>query len=194
MFDLPQIIKTNSEPAKSDLSSHYKNLFPEYNWKPHCDYLKIAKEFTWIYDDFLKSKNKRWLTVLGQSGSGKSEWGKRIVRDLVKKRHHAQRWDWSNVCAHFEKGNYDILHQLERMPFLVIDEIGKSSWKVGNDKLTHLIEQRLGKWTICISNRSSADIAENIDARITSRFYRDENRVLQLSKDCPDYGIYSKKN
>ena len=193
MFDVPQIIQTNSEPNKEDLNLHYKAIFPEYDWKPHADYISIAKEATWFYDDIRKAKNKRWVTILGQSGTGKSEWGKRIIKKLVDEGYQAQRWDWSNVCEYFQKGDYGILEHLRLMPILVIDEIGKSTWNVGNEKLSHLLEQRLGKWTFCISNRSRRDIADNIDTRIASRLQRDENRLLELSNDCPDYSILNQK-
>jgi len=194
MFDLPKILETPQQPDRKTLNEHYKAIFPNYDWQPHADYLNLAKEMCWFYDDIITNKPARWLSVLGHSGTGKSAWAKN-VRNAVKSRNMSvQMWDWGTVCEDYlSRQEYGILTQLRDMPILIIDEIGKTDWKTGNEKLTHLIERRLGKWTILISNKTHGEIAETIDTRIASRMNRDNNRIARISKDCPDYCNFKKQ-
>ncbi len=193
MFDLPKLLETHQEPDRDTLNRHYKTLFQEFDWRTHEDSKNLAREACWLYDDIITGKEKRWLSMLGQSGTGKTAWAKRIKKQLKADGYEVQLWDWSRVCNEFlGRGDYAILLHLKTMPILIIDEIGQKDWKTGNENLSHLLDQRLGKWTICISNLSQGDISRQIDTRIASRMGRDRNRVALISPDCPDYSNHLK--
>ena len=188
MFDLPQFETEPEPPTRNALNSHYNALFAAYDWQPHTDYLNLAKEACWLFDDVLTGKPKRWLSMLGHSGTGKTEWAKRIKAGLKENGKRSQMWDWSVICEKYlGHGDYNVLEHLAKVPILIIDEIGKSDWKTGTAKLSHLLDQRMGKWTICISNLTQGDIAEKLDTRIASRMGRENNRIANMGKDCPDY-------
>lgn len=77
--------------------------------------------------------------------------------------------------------------------FLVIDDLGAERDESGfvKDKMLELLNRRLGKWTILTTNLSLKNIAENYDARISSRLIRDENRVKRIS--AIDYALRALK-
>lgn len=185
-FDSPAAIKQPEQPSREKLNAHYKELFPEYQWDLHEDCLTLAKEFCWFYDDFITKKSPRWISALGQTGTGKTEWAKR-VRDAAKKRMTAQMFHWSNVCDKFlAKRDYGVIGYMAELDFLVIDEIGLKDWKHANRDLSALLNRRLGKWTVITSNLTQEELAD-IDVRIASRLVRDDNRIVTMKGDCPDY-------
>ena len=187
-FDLPKILSTPTQPPKNVLNAHYQTLFPEYDWKPHSDYVGLVKEACWFYDDIITKKPARWVSFTGQSGTGKSEWAKRIKAELKSRGYNVQMWNWSTVCDDYlNKGDYNILTHLEKLPILIIDEIGQSDWVTGTKKLSHLLDRRMNKFTICISNLSGNDIANKLDVRIASRMNRGNNRICVMGNNCPDY-------
>jgi len=186
MFDDPLSIKSPEPPSREALNTHYRELFPQYRWDLHADCMTIAKEYCWFYDDFITRKPARWLSSLGQTGTGKTEWSRR-VKNAAKKRMPAQLFHWSNVCDQFlAKRDYGVLDYMADLDFLVIDEIGLKDWKHANRDLSALLNRRLGKWTIITSNLSQAELAD-IDARIASRLVRGDNRIVTMTEHCPDY-------
>jgi len=188
MFDLPNLMKPEPEPDKATLNRHYKAIFPQYDWKSHQDYLNLAKEACWWYDDLTTGKSKRWLSMLGQSGTGKTEWSKRLKAKLKADGKIVQMWNWSDVCNNYlAKGDFAILEHLKQLPILIIDEIGQRDWKTGTESLSNLLDSRLKKWTICISNFSQGEIASRMDVRIASRMARNASRIAFMSESCPDY-------
>jgi len=195
-FDLPKALLTHVEPSKIVLNGHYKALYPEYDWKHHSDYIGLVKEACWFYDDIITNKIPRWVSFTGQSGTGKSEWAKRIKLGLKQRGYNVQMWNWATVCDDYlNNGDYGILKHLEKMPILIIDEIGLSDWTTGTKKLTHLLDRRMDKFTICISNLSVSDIANKLDVRIASRMKRGNNRIAVMGNDCPDYdNVRNKQN
>lgn len=187
MFDDPTKPAAATPPIREVLNQHYKTLFPEYDWKVHGDAMTLAKEACWFYDDVTTNKPGRWLTMLGQTGTGKTEWARRIKNKLKEKFDISQIWHWSNVCDKFlSKRDYGVLEHMAEIPLLVIDEIGLKDWKHANRDLSALLNRRLGQWTILTSNLTQGELAD-IDARIASRIVRGDNRIVTMSDDCPDY-------
>ena len=184
MFDNPTSIQRPTAPDRAILNQHYKTLFPEYQWDLHNDCLTLAKEMCWFFDDMISKKTPRWISALGQTGTGKTEWAQRVKRAAPMK---AQKFHWSNVCDEFlAKRDYGVLEYMAGLDFLVIDEIGLKDWKHANRDLSALLNKRLGKWTVITSNLTQAELAD-IDARIASRLVRDNNRIVTMSSECPDY-------
>lgn len=186
MFDLPIELKEPEPPEREVLKEHYRKLFPEYKWSLHEDCLKLAKESCWLWDDFVTKKQPRWLSILGQTGTGKTEWAKRL-KDAAKPYGISQMWHWSDVCdKYLADRDYGILRHMERVDFLVIDEIGLKEWASANRDLSALLNRRLGKWTVITSNLTQGELAD-IDARVASRLVRLNNRLITMSPECPDY-------
>jgi DNA replication protein DnaC len=186
MFDDPTTTQRPQAPDRATLNQHYKNLFPEYRWDLHGDCMTLAKEFCWFYDDMCTGKSPRWISALGQTGTGKTEWAKR-VKSAASRNMTAQMFHWSNVCDDYlAKRDYGVLDYMANLDFLVIDEIGLKDWKHANRDLSALLNKRLGRWTVITSNLTQAELAD-IDARIASRLVRDNNRIVTMKEDCPDY-------
>lgn len=192
-FDIPKLLSEPQAPDRSVLNQHYAKLFPQYDWQLHADCMNLAKEYCWILNDIITSQDPRWLSALGHSGTGKTEWSNRLKAELKRRGYHVQMWNWTHICDEYlNKGDYGILRHLEKIPILIIDEIGQSDWATGTKKLTHLLDRRMRKFTVCISNLSQGDIAENLDVRIASRMNRGNNRIAVMGAECPDYDQHMK--
>lgn len=146
----------------------------------------------------------RWLSMLGSSGAGKTFLARRIFRwhlgcgrfDTGNFRSgeevlYAREWcNWPELAGELQ-GNrgYDRLSEIQRTPFLVLDEIGADRDPNGHvrDCLCRLLSGRVGKWTVITSNKSLEQIANDIDTRVSSRMLRDGSAVVDV--DVPDYAL-----
>ncbi len=137
---------------------------------------------------------KRWVTLAGKSGSGKTHLARKMV-DILRERGWSagkvQFWYWGKA---FERIMEDsaVMDWLIKRPVLVLDDIGASY--IGSDraaqlqaaKLLELLEGRLGKWTLLTSNLWARDIAEKLDPRIASRLKRGGSEVIDM-RQAADY-------
>lgn len=141
-----------------------------------------------------RDKNRNWISYLGKSGTGKTYLAKAIRQALES---HgfigAQFWAWSVVANEYlRQGDFGIMGHLASLPLLILDDIGSVS-DAGiktflASKLYEILDSRLGKWTIITSNLNPKQIAETLDARIGSRLFRNESKVLLL-KEAKDYAM-----
>lgn len=182
-------IQRNYKPTRYDL--HYDaDINPDANI--------MHKEAQWIINDILnKVRPRRWLTLLGPSGTGKTHLAKAIRNVVTQERPNlfAQFWTWANVATKYRDGYYDIIDYLIREPdVLVIDDIGAENvTESTRSNLLRLADSRLGKWTIWTSNMSTTEINDRIDPRLASRLFRGDNVVVQQSPNAQDYE-YSRRS
>lgn len=147
-----------------------------------------------------ENKPPRWLTFAGKSGVGKTYLAKKIYR-----------WAWPRFSTSTIGGEISYPHEFiywpreaqllqsnkeseetfsaPRAKFLVIDELGgvRDSTGFVTNRLSVILGQRIGKWTIITSNLSLADISEKIDNRVASRIIRDGNKMVEV--DVMDYAL-----
>jgi len=166
----------------------------------HQQVLELAGKVIHFKNDLEQGESPRWLTMMGQSGTGKT---------------HCAKWLWG-VC----RGNFDFHRSdyFERMiywplfieelrqrfrdgmgtepfldlmnwPFLVLDDIGAEHDKSGfaSEKLNMLIGRRVGKWTVITSNLNLGGIG-NIDERISDRIIRERGNDW-IEMNCGSYGM-----
>lgn len=146
----------------------------------------------------------RWLSLLGQPGTGKTHLAKRIYaffeaqvegtlvpgQDLSHTRRtmHGRYASWRKVAKALKSRNFGAASDLEHPQFVVLDDIGAEH---GSDfvasELDNIIDARLGKWTVITSNFSLDQLAAK-DVRVASRLLRGGSVVVHV-KRAEDYGV-----
>lgn len=143
------------------------------------------------------NKRPRWLSLLGNSGTGKTFLAEKIYQqcrsaphlfqDLAYDQHADVLVYWPEVAEALQNGvRYD-MRAIATARFAVIDDIGAVLDKTGfvTNKLSIILGQRVKRWTVLTANMSSQQIGVQLDTRIASRLFRDGSRVLDI--DAPDY-------
>jgi DNA replication protein DnaC len=156
-----------------------------------------------------------WLTFSGVNGSGKTMLARQVFEQAKRINPGAHEnnpiWppDWQTsgehtyrmrrpYCLWFDERTfagrlrgreYDLADELRDDFFVVLDELGtvRDPTSFIADKLGELAERRLNRWTMWTTNLTLAEIAERLDARITSRLIRDGNRVVRI--EASDYAL-----
>ncbi len=148
----------------------------------------------WLNDIIHKQRERsRWVTLYGQSGSGKTHLATAAARVLREHGHRVQKWRWGRALGMMLDGEWELMGQLCRLPVLVLDDVGAEytggdkSRQLNAAKLLELLEARLGKWTFITTNLRPKQIGEELDARISSRLYRGQNVLVDMSFPECDY-------
>lgn len=143
--------------------------------------------------------NPRWLTIVGEAGCGKTHCAKALWREVKR----ALNWNtsrcvyiphfvyWPQFVGELRGGDgFDMLRDMQRWPFLFLDDIGAERDTTGfaTEALNTLLGCRSGKWTVLTSNLGAIDWAKT-EPRIASRMIRDGSRLLQAP-----FGHYTPKN
>ena len=162
----------------------------------------ILGGFTGFCESMSTGSTPRWLTIVGDSGTGKS-----MLSEL------AHKWVTKNFRIHKPPPNYvialrDIMfvkckdivdrekatnwtftRRMCEAHFLVLDDLGSPRDVNGflADCYARICEERLGKWTIITTNKPLAQIADEIDARIASRMIRGGSVVIET--DAGDWNL-----
>lgn len=147
---------------------------------------------------------RRWLSLLGNSGTGKTMVAKRIWHWFQD---YGRVCDWHGADNHFSRvrsgsfchwrtfvstlrdGNgYGKFEDYCKDWLLILDEIGMEQDRSGfaTDKLAELLSRRVGKWTLMTSNLKYESWAD-VDTRISSRMMRDGGRVVHVNS--MDYAL-----
>jgi DNA replication protein DnaC len=154
-----------------------------------CEMLGAAKDFI---RDMAIGTAPRWLSFLGQSGTGKTHLARGITRFFKAEMaiyiepgtgaHLSRRGGfigWRKVVDHLRDGDCGIMDAVCNDWFVALDDIGAeraSDFSVS--KLDQIIDARLGKWTVITCNFSREKIAEHMDVRIASRLGRGNSVIV----------------
>ncbi len=150
----------------------------------------------WFLNDVVhrESRRKRWVSLLGASGCGKSHLGRMVVEVLLASgcsEREVQFWGWTKAMERI-LADRGVMRWLIDLPVLVLDDIGSSydasekARALNASLLYELLEGRLGKWTVITSNLAPGNIAERLDVRIASRLYRGLNEIVDMAQ-ADDY-------
>lgn len=141
----------------------------------------------WWLNDILHgaTDRRRWVTLYGKSGCGKTHLANTAIATLRARGKRAQKWGWSVLKRRMlDSDSPGLWEQIANMPHLAIDDIGADY--MGSEKaagvsaslLYELLEARLGKWTLITSNLTPAELP---DMRIASRLRRGLNEMVDMT-------------
>ena len=160
----------------------------------HPSVTEAHRAVQWLLNDVVHRETalKRWVSLMGASGCGKSHLAAAAVRVLREQGFRARRvqcWSWRKVMGRLLE-DPGLMSWLADLHVLALDDIGtgftasQKAAALNASLLYELLEARLGKWTIITSNLSPGDVAETLDVRIASRLYRGLNVIVDMS--CAD--------
>jgi len=192
---------------------------PTSNWRPtltitHPSLAVAADACAKMIADMERQADPYWLTLLGNPGVGKTM----LARQTFTQSRKCNPGDLTSVwvtgtglynpdnrrprCVWFDApefkdrmlgGEYDLPEYLRADYLVVIDDLGAGKDTRDNalaDGLYRLANQRMHRWMIWTSNLALRDVAEKIDARVSSRLIRDNNRLVTIT--APDYALVKK--
>lgn len=177
------------KPVRYDMGGFDESVHPEVHG--------MHRAAQWFVNDILnKQRPRRWLSLLGASGVGKTHLAEAVAAILKKERPSwlVQCWKWQKVVSIYRDGDFGIVEHLVENPYvLVLDDIGaENTTEAVRSMLVRIADGRLGKWTLWTSNLLSDDIGKTIDVRIASRMYRGDNVVCEV-ENAPDYCFERKR-
>lgn len=146
---------------------------------------------------------KRWLSLLGPSGTGKTYLANRVYRTAEVECRERWRRDqlprtlsfrsisfgrFLEKCRAREYDTSAALDALAEPYCLFVDELGADRDPTGfaGELIWKMASFRVGKATLFTSNMG-LDALGALDARIRSRVIRDENKCVELPLSVPDY-------
>lgn len=169
--------------------------------------------------DMERGASPYWLTLLGANGCGKTmmlrqvfQEAKRInpgnpahnpiwppnwatfepkVNFYTDARPYCLWYDEGGMASRMRSGDYELPRNCRTDFFVGLDEVGitRDPTNFISEAVGTLCENRLNRWTVFASNLSLPQISERMDARITSRMVRDENRLVTIQ--AGDYALRS---
>lgn len=147
-----------------------------------------------------------WLTLAGESGTGKTMLAKLCVRyfrewldgfkderfDPVKEVRYRKGGmkNWGTAVRDMLEGDYSGLRDLREDWFVCLDDIGAEYSRnrdLSTSKLYDILNDRQGVFTIITANLSVQQISEQMDARIASRLIRNGSVVVDIN--AKDYNL-----
>lgn len=141
---------------------------------------------------FKARQSPAWLSLLGDSGVGKTHCADRVWRWLAARFNWAdcefihRKIYWASLIRDLRGGKrYDELRELSEWPVLFLDDIGAERDTTGfaAEQLNTLLGTRVGKWTILTSNLMLEQLA-GIDVRIADRIIREPgNEFIEVKTE-----------
>ena len=177
--------KVSLVPSQDGIVRSYKPVRYDmggFDERVHPEVQAMHREAQWFINDVVnKVRPRRWLSLLGASGIGKTHLAEAARDALFKERPSLpiQFWKWQKVVSMLRSGDWAFV--------LILDDVGAENTSPAIlSALNRVVDGRLGKWTMITSNLLPKHIGEHLDARIASRLYRGNNVVCQVNA-APDY-------
>lgn len=143
---------------------------------------------------------RRWLSLLGPSGVGKTHILKQALRFLetpgrwkVKTRTGERSPQVAHIIPAVDLTDYKAASDYAKYDLIYIEDIGagatqdKGAGAVTRSRIMELLQLRSGKWTMLDANLMRRDIASQLDGRIASRLKRDGSWMIEIPQEVPDY-------
>lgn len=172
------------KPTRYEMGFYVDGLHPSVD--------EAHRETQWWLNDIMEraTERRRWLTLFGRSGCGKTHLLTGARKALEANNRRAQKWNWAELLSRHLSGEYPgIMEQVKELPVLLLDDIGaelmatEKARSVSMKALYELLERRLNKWTFLTTNLAPDQIP---DQRIASRLFRGHNIVVDM-REAGDY-------
>lgn len=138
---------------------------------------------------FRNSLAPRWITIHGNSGTGKTHCARRLWNSLSLRSDwreasflHEEVY-WPAFVSDLRSGEaYARLKDMQNWPVLFMDDIcaERDTSGFASEQLNTLLGRRVNKWTILTSNLSLGQIA-GIDSRMADRVIRYPNIAVEVN-------------
>lgn len=140
-----------------------------------------ALQLAWEFVTELRTNRPRWLSLCGESGTGKSHLAKGVLKQARKMGKEVIFAPWVDMLNQMRSGDWEMLEFARDVDVLVIDDIAtEHQTSFGLAELYNLIESRIGHWTVITCNLYFEQIGDKIDHRIASRMMRAGNVVFEF--------------
>lgn len=200
--------------ALSNLATTAESKTKASGWRPvsdeWCPQVKAAAAACAKFiEDMETGRDPRWLTLLGNPGTGKTMLARQVLEQSRKSNPgEASLWlggtgiyreenrrpyclwlDATKFANRMRSGEYDLPESYGPDWCVALDDIGAGRDRTDfvADGIYRFANRRLNRWTVWTSNLTLKEISDRIDARVASRLVRDENVLVTL--DCHDYAM-----
>lgn len=171
----------------------------------YTDELRDAVLAAHAFLEAAQSDSPIWLSLLGNCGAGKTHLATELYRRFNPRtirlhdpgsmggrdhRQKKQKFHWGKVVKIMRNGDFGIVDYIcDDIDFAVIDDLGAGyDSELTKAKAAEIAERRIGKPTVWTSNLDLGQIADQIDARLTSRLLRHGSKVVLFDK-TKDWGV-----
>lgn len=165
--------------------------FPDFQHFGDEDLQRMMVEATEFRCELFDQGKPRWLSLIGNSGTGKTFLAEKVFRSasctpgLTAHReliNPVMKVFWPKLLSQLRDGDYYRIRDLSDANFVFIDEIAveHDPSGFGKDKLCELLSSRVNKWTVLTSNLTLEKLAQ-IDTRISSRMIRGGSVVVETN-------------
>lgn len=183
-------------PFQAGIVRHYKPVRYDmggFDGSVHPEVQVMHREVQWFVNDVVnRVRPRRWLSLLGASGVGKTHLAEAAKLVLVEQRPQllTQCWKWQRVVAMLRSGEWGFVEYLVReVDVLFLDDIGAENVTPAIlAALNRIADGRLNKWTLFTSNLLPDDMGSVLDVRVASRLFRGNN-VVCMVREAKDYGF-----
>lgn len=181
---LPEALRLADPAPREYKAERYELAFETEGLAPCVNAAHKAVQW-WLNDILHRCRDRRrWVTLYGRSGCGKTHLATAAASVIRSHGRRVQRWNWSRLRSLMLDGSPGLWDQVADAPILVLDDVGAEY--TASDKtaalsaslLYDLLEARLGRWMLITSNLAPADW---VDVRVTSRLFRGQNEVVDMS-------------
>lgn len=181
---LPDHMKHLQPPPRSYKPERYPLNFATDHVAPCV--VNAHREIQWWLNDIMHNEysRKRWVTLCGKSGCGKTHLVKTAIITLRVLGKRAQCWNWAKLKDILTGDSPGLWEQLVTMPYLAMDDIytgfiaSEKSASFQSSLLYDLLEARLDKWTLITSNLLPSQFP---DPRASDRLFRGQNVFVDMS-------------
>jgi DNA replication protein DnaC len=138
---------------------------------------------------FRSGESPRWMSILGNTGTGKTHCAKRLWKymsarlDWSRTQFVAREIYWPEFVSDLRSGQaYDQQRDMMKWPVLFLDDIGAERDTTGfaSEQLNTLLGCRVDRWTIITSNLLLNQIGQS-EKRIADRIIRAPNVFVELN-------------